>query len=269
MKTFDQFLVEGQKTRIEALITYGVYLPLSGGLAKKHNLPQSITAFHATSPDGLKNLVELQHSNHHISASVRPAPYILFKGGFETGGGVYTRLEGKPLAKGNIDIDTYYDDDGQRWINLERYRIELDRSGQPNAAKAVQAVSEAISNWRDGIIKSLDPLCGDWDAIVDKYVIRVGESGDKEKRAAITSLADKYFRLYKQFLRTVDLKPVLHPELPDSEMMDETVLTHFSIKAVIAQKKFKSALTGVNLPIQFVQFNEAGRKAWADFVGGK
>ena len=128
MKTFKRYITEvwGQEKISLLIFSPGTakqeaFIPLSKPMMKRM-FPQKaeeMMGVHVTDMNGIKNLIKIQGSKKAIATMMTPNAS-QFERGVATDGGYVAVLKGYPLLTSPSDLESRVDQQGRRWVAIER-----------------------------------------------------------------------------------------------------------------------------------------------------
>jgi len=173
-------------------------VPMTKNISSILNKEERTRAFHLSGLENIDQMKSVIGTNKTISAFTELSRYseqFTEMSGIKTNGGVIYELTGNVVLKSNIDIWSQVDENGLRWIPLEKF-FPCNES---------------------------DDLCVIWEELIKKHLTghRSGVPDISKLRSGGSKIVDEYFKIVENFIR--DNKEKISEHLSNQKQGDENV----------------------------------------------
>ncbi len=157
MKSFKHFLLEEVRSETARYYVFsGYHIPLSKNMMSRlrGNIEEKY-GIHITSIDNLEGLLSIQNSAKQISVMTESRNSFdrLVGGGVATEGGIWTLVYGFPVIESGSDFWSIVDNQGRRWIRIDRLSEQAERSKSSSKYLSdLERLGEAIHELRREIL---------------------------------------------------------------------------------------------------------------------
>ena len=267
MKDFKQYLTEFAETWSVKDLVFGgggsryspglyVHIPLSLPMWKRITDIGEMYGVHATTVEGIENLVKLQGSAAQISTADWASEFGIesMAEGIATEGGAVALLKGLAVFEADEDVYSYADKQGRRWVEIMNFMDTF-----PTLGKEIDKIKERI-------YKKLKPdLEKEWEKEYGKELTQ-GSFSDLQR---FGSTANKGIRMYfddiERFLKKTSTQGKMknafrmqNAENTDTGDWNENIITKFKIETVIFNTK--------RLTIRFKDVDQGGEYDSSDIL---
>ena len=186
MKSFKSFLAEEVRSETARYYVFsGYHIPLSKNMMSRlrGNIEEKY-GIHITSIDNLEGLLSIQNSAKQISVMTESRKSFdrLVGGGVATEGGIWTIVYGFPVIESGSDFWSIVDNQGRRWIRIDRLSEQAERSKSSSKYLSdLERLGEAIHELRREILLGAISQFPDNDYMINLAQVYKDDNIDSEK----------------------------------------------------------------------------------------
>ena len=278
MRSFKQFLTEGEATNLSELILKGA-IPFSEKMWNRITGKEAITMYgmHVTDGEGVLDILD-SVVGRKKSLPVMTDPTTEWLAQFASGrgvltdGGIFLICQGTVIAEFGEDIGSYRDKQGRRWIDLSfTASFDLRHQWLEFIGELHEKILEEIINSQDGspaqqakfktkIPEYLDDGTEYWrsDDIQDVMSLLGNYGNPLEKRAAIIMYMEEVEKElkkphYQESIMNMFLYGGSHEDLMKGGVARQMWNELFMVDTKILKIMVLCDAPGINLPLQFAQ----------------